>query len=821
MAPALPGADLESKPMQAAAEDILRDYTARLGDAAVALEGPGGEVYSVGLSRLREQISSTQACADVCLVCLENIAPDAAVWTCRRSCHVLLHLICAQAWGHQQLQQAAAAARASAEHPDLSLGPVALQPKAAQHVWGCPKCREEYTAAEAPSEYRCMCSAELDPVMAACFCGKASAERRCAASGWSCKKLCGKRLPCGHRCPAICHLGDCKSCSLTGEYACACGAVTERRRCEERVFNCGRVCGKTLGCDRCNCDRVCHSGSCGECPRAGVRTCPCGKVAHSNLPCDEAAPPCGATCGKLLSCGRHHCADRCHPGECSSTCRAISEKSCACGKMQKLVPCAEPFRCERRCTGMRACGRHACKKRCCDGNHPPCDQVCGRRLRCDNHTDPSPCHAGACLPCPLTASVSCACGRTTYSLPCGSEGGAKEPTCDQACGHVCSSSSCHHPPVPPVRAFQPPPAPTSEGIPSARSHKKVFVDYTPPAQQVALAVRAAPAVDSQCPPCTVPVTVHCFGIHSSAQCPCSSAAPFSCSIPCGRPLPCGNHTCSRPCHLLGERQADGLIEGCLPCGLTCQRHRPCGHACLLECHTSDCPPCEVEARRQPGAELQSLLSCGKPCYRKLPECPHHCEAICHLSECPASSSCQKEVTVRCACRRMREKRACSAVRQQLAARHLPADFDASTAVQLLECDAKCHQIKEGKKQKAEQSNAAKAVASPEKDTPPSPAPNSPEALSIDKASKDKPGKKLSREERVRQREVAALERERAERRRAIQRKLVEYGPVALVLALFLCLILGVTSWMLQPDELSEERVQEMAAERLRRMGLDL
>ncbi len=43
-----------------------------------------------------------------------------------------------------------------------------------------------------------------------------------------------------------------------------------------------------------------------------------------------------------------------------------------------------------------------------------------------------------------------------------------------------------------------------------------------------------------------------------------------------------------------ERQADGFIKGCLPCGLTCQRHRPCGHACPLECHTSDCPPCEVE-----------------------------------------------------------------------------------------------------------------------------------------------------------------------------------------------------------------------------------
>lgn len=145
----------------------------------------------------------------------------------------------------------------------------------------------------------------------------------------------------------------------------------------------------------------------------------------------------------------------------------------------------------------------------------------------------------------------------------------------------------------------------------------------------------------------------------------------------------------------------------------------------------------MQARKEPGAELQTLLSCGKPCYRQLPECPHRCEAICHLGQCPASASCQKEVTVsphqdphstkplhqsvhaldsthhgeyavrcagvcegmlrcaqvRCACRRKREKRACSTVRQQLADQILTADFDASTAVQLLECDAKCHQIK--------------------------------------------------------------------------------------------------------------------------------
>ncbi|CAL8460554.1 g83 [Coccomyxa elongata] len=915
---AVSGRGQEPRPMQA--DDILRDYTAHLGEDVLALQGPGSEVYSEGISRLLEQIQSTQSCADVCLICLENIAPNAAVWTCQKSCHVLLHLICAQAWARQQLQSAAALARAAAEQPDLSQGPGPPQGKARLQLWACPKCREEYAAAQAPSEYRCMCGAEVDPVFnpwllphtcgaicrrplqppcghscvllchpgpcppcaakvaAACYCGKASTERRCAASGWSCKKLCGKRLPCGHRCASICHAGDCKACILTGEYSCPCGAVREKRRCKDREFQCGRVCGKTLGCGRCACEQICHEGPCGDCPRAGMRTCPCGKAAYSDLRCDEEAPTCGGTCGKILACGRHHCADRCHPGECSATCRAMAEKSCACGKTQKLVPCAEPFRCERRCTAMRACGRHACKKRCCNGNHPPCDQVCGRRLRCGNHTDPSACHAGACLPCPLTATVSCACRRTTYSLPCGSEASAKEPSCHQdcsiprvchhagqqpphrchfgacppcllpcskrqVCGHVCSVR-CHHPPVPPVAAFQPPPPPTSEGIPSARSQKKVHTDAMPASQQVALAVAAAAPVDSLCPPCMVPVAVHCFGQHLSQQRPCSSAAPFCCGVPCGRPLPCGNHACSHPCHPLGEMQGDGVLEGCVPCGLACQRPRSCGHACPLGCHTGDCPPCAAQVqeachcgrssvtaicseleqvRRLPhrGAELQSLLSCGKPCYRQLPGCPHLCEAVCHLGACPASTSCQKEVTVRCACRRKREKRACSAVRMQLAAQNLPSDFDASSAVQLLECDAKCMQIKESKKQKTDLLKAVQASSSPEKVTMPVPAASSPNGHMSDSAIKDKSAKKLSREERQRQRELAALERERAERRRALQRMLLEYGPLMVVLFLGVCLFASLVFWFLMPSKQSEEWVQEMAAEKLRRVGLEL
>lgn len=75
----------------------------------------------------------------------------------------------------------------------------------------------------------------------------------------------------------------------------------------------------------------------------GILLC-CVQVTHAGLSCDQEAPVCGATCGKLLPCGRHACQERCHPGSCSATCRAMVEKSCACGKMQKTVLCAEPLR---------------------------------------------------------------------------------------------------------------------------------------------------------------------------------------------------------------------------------------------------------------------------------------------------------------------------------------------------------------------------------------------------------------------------------------------------------------------------------------------
>ncbi|MCD7452472.1 NF-X1-type zinc finger protein nfxl2 [Datura stramonium] len=121
------------------------------------------------------------------------------------------------------------------------------------------------------------------------------------------------------------------------------------------------------------------------------------KRVYEGIACDVAVPVCGATCGKMLSCGFHRCPERCHRGPCIETCRVVVTKSCRCGSFKKQVPCYQDMTCERKCQKMRDCGRHACKRRCCDGDCPPCSEMCDRKLRCRNHKCPAPCHRGSVL----------------------------------------------------------------------------------------------------------------------------------------------------------------------------------------------------------------------------------------------------------------------------------------------------------------------------------------------------------------------------------------------------------------------------------------
>jgi NF-X1-type zinc finger protein NFXL1 len=282
-------------------------------------------------------------------------------------------------------------------------------------------------------------------VSTSCHCGAVVTDKRCGHHEFSCGGTCGALLACGHTCPAACHDGDCPPCGLVSEVSCRCGAQAEQLPCSQKgvyqvrkvppgsgpgclalesgswgiilslvhllqciwrisswmctvsctplapaldslPLQCTRVCGKLLDCGRHRCSEVCHSGPCGGCELAGPKACPCGKQQLPRAACDVVVPPCGETCGKLLSCGVHTCHERCHTGPCTTVCREQGEKSCECGKTTRSVQCQETFRCERRCANMRSCGRHPCRRRCCDGvNCPPCDEACNRWLKCRNH----------------------------------------------------------------------------------------------------------------------------------------------------------------------------------------------------------------------------------------------------------------------------------------------------------------------------------------------------------------------------------------------------------------------------------------------------
>lgn len=85
------------------------------------------------------------------------------------------------------------------------------------------------------------------------------------------------------------------------------------------------------------------------------------------------------------------------------------------------------------------------------------------------------------------------------------------------------------------------------------------------------------------------------------------------------------------------------------------------------------------------------LCCGKTCHRQLPGCPHTCARDCHEGPC-SSDGCSQEVTVRCTCKRRKEKLSCAEVQRMLQAATGSAAYDAGTSLRLLPCDAACAKV---------------------------------------------------------------------------------------------------------------------------------
>ena len=769
---------------------ILETYLSAF-DNFEAIDNAEDAAYVEALERIQEHLTGDADGMAACLVCLEDVRSTDPIWHCGGSpldpgCFVLLHLPCAQAWARQQLT-AYTGTTLDASNSNETSG---NGEKGAPVGWGCPKCRKNYTSL--PSSYSCFCGKVLDPVFnpwnaphscgeeccienpicghpcmllchpgphppcprvvtADCFCGKESSTRRCGKQDFSCGAMCRRSLTtCSHKCPAICHVGACPSCIRIITASCRCGAISSEMRCGDKSsFRCEKVCGKVLGCGKHTCEKICCDGNCGECPHAtGIQTCPCGKNAAIAIECGTAVPPCGQTCEKLLSCRVHYCAERCHVGPCPQTCRTAVEKSCNCGRMTRTVQCQEEFRCDRRCTQMRACGRHACKRRCCDGHCPPCEETCNKRLKCGNHRCPAPCHSGPCSPCPITTKISCACGKTSYQVPCGRETTALPPRCQHpciikatcrhsgavpphrchygpcpgrqglppcplpcgaviSCGHACGAVVCHDPAPPSAAEYVPRPPPLAPGEKDVSKKRLEALQAPPAALSAAKAaielLESEPGRFSPCPPCAVVLDVTCLGGHVTVPQLCSVAAPFSCSNLCGRPLTCGNHTCQQTCH----DPAGG--PPCQPCTRPCERTRLCKHACPrgIGCHPGECGLCPVEvsmpchcgkssmpfpchqSTQSTGIPLEKLR-CGKICSKQLPKCPHLCNEVCHEGLCSGATRCVAETTVRCTCKRVKMKLPCYEVAHILKkTENGDGKYDEFTSLRVLSCTAEC------------------------------------------------------------------------------------------------------------------------------------
>ncbi|GBG68527.1 hypothetical protein CBR_g3071 [Chara braunii] len=648
------------------------------------------EFASGSLEKIRDYLIASQSGATSCLICLGKIRVSDSVWDCKKGCYCIFHLQCIQTWARQS--SAASAARAVA---NASAGLVAESeaPSAPATTvsWHCPKCRSEFSQSEIPREYRCFCGKERDPPVSGwiaphscgercelplrstcsssslavecghqcsllchpgpcppcpqlllfrCYCGARAELKRCGHRQWSCRGRCSKPLECGiHLCQSECHPGECPPCSQAGEYTCRCGGVSESRTCAERDFQCEKLCGKRLPCGRHTCDAVCHPpGKCPGCPlSSGKRVCPCGKVEFKDLTCDVPTPTCGATCEKLLPCGRHRCPERCHVGPCIDLCRAVVSKQCRCGGQWRDVPCHQEFHCDRKCMRARNCVRHPCKRRCCDGNCPPCADVCGRKLMCGNHKCQAPCHRGPCAPCMVTVRVACACGATAFNVPCGAEKDQKPPRCRKMCAiqPLCRHQDklkphrCHYGPCPPCGLR------CEEKLPCSHLCQQICHGPRPPpnpdytwrpkskkqlARELEMSKRVLKEGDP-CPPCSELVIVTCLGQHQARLMPCVTAASHQCQELCGNPLPCGHHTCQKLCHVVTVMRGPRPLPASVVAGAVTG-----GQRCTLPEGDVDVSSKQVQ---------DSCESCIRPCEqeRQGPPCPHPCGRLCHPEPC--------------------------------------------------------------------------------------------------------------------------------------------------------------------------------------------
>eukprot|EP01062_Namystynia_karyoxenos_P055838 TRINITY_DN4684_c7_g1_i1.p1 TRINITY_DN4684_c7_g1~~TRINITY_DN4684_c7_g1_i1.p1 ORF type:complete len:1346 (+),score=331.80 TRINITY_DN4684_c7_g1_i1:93-4040(+) len=580
-----------------------------------------------------------------CLICLKEIRSHAPTWNCN-GCWRLFHVSCIKQWKE----------KSGTQEDGESSG------------FRCPGgCGRVY---EGISRYHCFCEKTRDP----------------DDDGYqiphSCGNTCGRKRPgCPHPCALLCHPGPCPPCKELGpERECWCGSEVYRLRCgeDDGGRSCGAECDAELPCGKHRCERVCHPGSCGDCPVLEEQTCWCGRETKQRGCCAGGALAedgtlrtfsCGEPCGKKLDCGEHFCERQCHSGPCSP-CELAPARltTCPCGKRDLALLLQRP------------------RSSCLD-SVPTCGAPCGKMLPCGKHKCQHPCHRGPCGPCQQEVSANCRCGLSKIRMQCSAvttlQGGGEvpgqhwPPRCQRRCNarKGCSRHRCQELCCPASR--------------DAAAAPEAHICTEPCRRR--LACRQHNCTESchlgPCPPCanivTEELTCACGEAVLEPPQPCGTRPP-QCSRECKLERPCGHKAQPHSCHfgdcpicaVQVERPcASGHTTVLVPCHLlnptcaeVCRKLLRCGrHRCTKNCHPGACSDgCEHRSlalaraaaaagsddeEQESGSEGDAEFCCGQQCGFELP-CGHPCTLKCHDPAGPHVDTCKAPVALSCACGRL-------------------------------------------------------------------------------------------------------------------------------------------------------------------------
>lgn len=168
---------------------------------------------------------------------LRQIRPKDSIWSCHE-CFSWMHLLCIQKWANDSMRQKQIYYENIPSGYYNTSGIFVPKPKA-ELCWDCPQCRKKYEPNEIPRHYECFCGRERQP------------QPTPFLVPHSCGEICNRPLDpsCGHSCLLLCHPGPHPICAQVIQTSCQCGrSPVKAIRCATKLWNCSKVCSKTLSC---------------------------------------------------------------------------------------------------------------------------------------------------------------------------------------------------------------------------------------------------------------------------------------------------------------------------------------------------------------------------------------------------------------------------------------------------------------------------------------------------------------------------------------------------------------------------------------------